>query len=98
MDKSVLGLMLPVLAAGCASVSIPVDRLHDSQAAVARAQAAGAVELAPRELALAREKLGLAERWIAAKDYEPARWLLEQVRVDADLAAAKASRAAMERR
>src|SRR5258708_29143486 len=50
---------------------------------------AGAEEHAPRELALAREKILLGERWIAAGDYRPAGWLVEQARVDAELAAAK---------
>jgi Domain of unknown function (DUF4398) len=39
----------------------------------------------------AQEKLGLTSRWIAARDYEPARWLAEQAQVDAELAEMKAS-------
>ena len=79
-------LLLP--AAGCATA--PVDELRASYASVALAVDAGAAELAPAELARAREKIGLAERWIAAEDYAPARWLAEQARVDAELAALKA--------
>jgi hypothetical protein len=80
-----------VLGAGCASHSVLSDQVRESHAAIARAVDAGAEEHAPRELALAREKILLGERWIAAGDYKPAQWLVEQARVDAELAAAKAA-------
>ena len=79
-----------MLAVGCAS-GPPADDLRESRVAVARAAEAGAARYANRELALAREKLRLGERWIAAGDYKPARWLLEQAQVDAELAAIKAA-------
>jgi len=65
--------------------------------AIAQAQAAGAAEHAPAELALAQEKLALGKRWIAARDYEPAKWLVEQARVDAELAGMKAGSAVARR-
>jgi hypothetical protein len=85
--------ILLVLAAGCAANPAPTEALRESHAAVARAVDAGAEESAPRELALAREKIGLVERWIAAGDYKPARWLAEQASADAEVAAAKAASA-----
>jgi hypothetical protein len=82
------------VVAGCASNAYPASQLASAEAAVASAIAAGAAQHAAPELKSAQEKLALAKRWIAAKDYEPARWLAEQARVDADLATAKAFRAA----
>ncbi len=81
------------LGAGCASHTALSEQARESHAAIARAVDAGAEEHAPRELALAREKILLGERWIAAGDYRPAGWLVEQARVDAELAAAKAAAA-----
>src|SRR5216683_4038897 len=85
--------ILLALAAGCAIAEPPLEELGESRAAVVRAIVAGAERSAPRELALAREKIRLGERWIAAEDYKPARWLVEQARVDAELAALKAAAA-----
>ena len=82
-----------LLAAGCGSAP-PLRELGESRAAVIHAIAAGAERAAPRELALAREKIRLAERWMHASDNRSARWLLEQARVDAELAEAKSTAAA----
>lgn len=82
-----------VLAAGCASNPYPREQLAGAEAALAGAIVAGAAEHASRELESAQEKLALSKRWIAAKDYEPARWLAEQAQVDAELAAVKAAHA-----
>ena len=78
-----------VLTGGCGSAP-PLRELGESRAAVIHAIAAGAERAAPRELALAREKIRLGERWMRASDYTPARWLVEQARVDAELAEVKA--------
>jgi hypothetical protein len=83
-------LLLAALVSGCAIHPFPAAQLAESQAAIARAEKSGAAEYAPVELRSAREKLELTRRWIAAKDYEPARWLAEQALVDAELAQAKA--------
>ncbi len=77
---------------GCAG-GAPVRELRQGEQAIAQAQAAGAAQHAPAELALANEKLSLGKRWIAARDYEPAKWLVEQARVDAELAAMKSASA-----
>lgn len=78
---------------GCAAHPAPTEQLAASEIAVAGAILAGAAELAPRELESAQEKLGLGRRWMAAKDYEPARWLLDQAKIDAELAELKAASA-----
>jgi Domain of unknown function (DUF4398) len=78
-----------LLASGCASY--PTEQLAASRAAIASAAGAGGNEFAPREMNSAQEKFGLSSRWIAARDYEPARWLAEQAQVDAELAEMKAA-------
>jgi hypothetical protein len=80
-----------LLLAGCVSAGAPLEELHASRAALARAVDAGAERSAPRELALAREKIRLAERCIDTADYVCARWLVEQARVDAELAGVRAA-------
>ena len=84
-----LAIILP-FGAGCASHPVPTVQIAASEAAIAGALDAGAAEWAPRELKSAQEKMELTKRWIAAKDYQPARWLAEQAQVDAELAAIKA--------
>jgi len=87
--RSTLGMAAAAAVCGCASA--PMHDVMLGERAIAQARAAGAAEHAPAELALAQEKLALGKRWIAARDYEPARWLVEQAQVDAELAAMKAS-------
>jgi hypothetical protein len=55
---------------------------------------AGAEDRASRDLALAREKLSLAQRYFERGEERIASWLLEQARVDADLAAVRSADAA----
>jgi hypothetical protein len=81
--------MAALAAPGCASHPVPVIQIQASTAAVARAQAFGATD----GLVLAREKLALSARWVAARDPEPARWLAEQAEVDAELARARSASA-----
>jgi hypothetical protein len=69
---------------------LPSAQIASSEAAFGAALEAGAARTAPREIALAREKLTLTRRWIEARDYKPARWLAEQAQVDAELASMKA--------
>ena len=60
---------------------------------IVRARMAGmdeSLEHAAADLKLAQDKLALGKRWIAAKDYQPALWLVEQAQVDAELAQMKA--------
>ena len=90
--RIVFSSMAATVALGGCAVS-PTHELLLGERAVARAQAAGAAEHAPVELALAQEKLALGKRWIESRDYEPAKWLAEQARVDAELAAMRAAAA-----
>jgi PBP1b-binding outer membrane lipoprotein LpoB len=83
-------LLAALFLAGCAANPAPTEQLARSEAAIAAALDAGAPELATAELESAQAKMKLAQRWIAAKDYKPARWLVEQAQVDAELAAMKA--------
>ena len=83
--------------AGCALHPAPTQELASSERAIAAAQAAGAAQLAPADLALASGKLALGRRWVASRDYEPARWLAEQAFVDAELAAMKSQGRSMVR-
>jgi hypothetical protein len=83
---------LPAAAwlAGCAVQALPAEQLAASEAAIARAELAGAALYATAELNNAKEKLRLTRRWIEARDYAPACWLAEQAQVDAELAELKA--------
>ena len=77
-----------LVLAGCAAYPVPNEQLAISESAAALA--AGAAEHAAPDLKLAQEKLALGKRWIAASDYRPALWLVEQAQVDAELAQMKA--------
>jgi hypothetical protein len=82
---AVLGL------AACASTPIPNEKIAVAKASVQRAEQSGAPELAPVELAAARDKLGRAEKAAANHDAQPATMLAEQANVDAQLAEATAT-------
>jgi hypothetical protein len=83
-------LLAAAWLAGCAVQAFPAAELAASEAAIARAERAGAAQVAPGELERAKQKLRLTRRWIEARDYTPARWLAEQAQADADLAEVKA--------
>jgi hypothetical protein len=61
-----------------------------SKAAVDNALSAGGVQYAPQEMNAAREKLALANKAMAAKDYKAAADFAKQAQVDAKLAQSKA--------
>ena len=93
------GLMLVcsaaiVLSAGCSSLKTPatVD-VAASKAAVDNARDAGGAEFAPAEMNAAREKMALANKAMADKDYKLALNLANQAQADAKLAQAKANSA-----
>lgn len=84
-----------VLAAGCGS-NLKTPATADvavSQAAVDNAAQAGGVQYAPVEMNTAREKLALANKAMASKDYERAMDLASQAQADAKLAQGKANSA-----
>jgi N-acyl-D-aspartate/D-glutamate deacylase len=64
-----------------------------SRNAVDNAVQAGAAELAPDEITVAREKMLKANQALAAKDYRLARELATQAEADAKLAQSKATSA-----
>ena len=74
-------LLCAMLCAGCAT-SRPSDQLAAASVAIAAAQPSP-------EVTRAQVKVALAQRWMDARDYGPARWLAEQAEVDAELAAAR---------
>jgi Domain of unknown function (DUF4398) len=76
--------------AACASTPIPNEKIAVAKASVQRAEQSGAPELAPVELAAARDKLNRAEKAVADRDAQPATMLAEQANVDAQLAEATA--------
>ena len=76
--------------AACVTTPIPNEKIAVAKAAVQHAEQAGAPELAPVEMAAAREKLARAEHAAAARDASPANQLAEQANVDARLAEATA--------
>ena len=85
-----LGAAMALMAAGCVTTPLPNEQLAVAKASVQRAEQAGAPELAPVEMAAARDKLTRAERAAADHDARPATQLAEQANADAQLAEASA--------
>lgn len=81
------------LQMGCASLPAPTEQMALTTAALASAERAGAVALAPAEMALARDKLARANASMVEEKFERARLLAEAALVDARLAEAKARNA-----
>jgi hypothetical protein len=79
------------MLAACASTPIPNEKIAVAKASLQRAEQSGAPELAPVELASARDKLNRAEKAAADHDAQPATMLAEQANVDAQLAEATAA-------
>jgi hypothetical protein len=87
--------------AACASTPVPNDRIAVAHDSVQRAERSGAPELAPVQLASAKDKLNKAENAAAHHDGVPAGQYADQANVDAQLAEAmanqqKAHKAAMD--
>jgi hypothetical protein len=94
-------LIALVTAAGCATTPIPNEKIAVAKSSLQHAEQSGAPELAPVEMAQARDKLARAEKAAADHDAQPATQLAEQANVDAQLAEAtaqekKSRKAAME--
>jgi hypothetical protein len=91
---TVLGAVAVVLMVGCSSMKTPATAdVAVSKAAVDNAAGAGGAEFAPAEMNSAREKLALANKAMAAKDYKLAADLANQAQADAKLAQGKANSA-----
>lgn len=83
-----------ILAAGCSSLKTPATAsVAVSTAAVENASGAGGAEFAPVEMSSAREKMALANKAMAARDYKLANDLAIQAQADAKLAQSKANSA-----
>jgi len=76
--------------AACASTPVPYEKIAVAKASLQRAEQSGAPELAPVEMATARDKLSRAEKAVANNETQPATLLAEQANVDAELAEATA--------
>ncbi len=82
------------LTAGCSSLKPPATAdVAVSKAAVDNAAGAGGAEFAPAEMMAARDKMALANKAMAAKDYKLAINLAAQAQADATLARSKANSA-----
>ena len=77
-----------VLLAGCAAQPVPAEEVARARGAVAAATLA-ALPGGTAEADSAQRKLALSQRLIASRDHGPARWLVEQAEVDAELATAR---------
>jgi hypothetical protein len=78
------------LAAGCVTTPVPNEKIAVAKSSVQSAEQSGAPELAPVEMAAARDKLARAEKAAADHDAQPATELAEQATADAQLAEATA--------
>jgi hypothetical protein len=81
---------IAISVAGCASTPVPNEKLAVAKSSVQRAEQAGAPELAPVQMALARDELHRAETAATAGHNDPATELAEKADVDAQLAEATA--------
>jgi hypothetical protein len=81
---------IAVLLAACASNPVADEKIALAKASLQRAEASGAPESAPVELAAARDKLARAEKANTARELVPATQLAEQANADAQLAEATA--------
>lgn len=85
-----LALATALFQAGCASFPPPNEQLAVATAAVESAARSGATELAPTDMAKARDKLARANASMMEAKHERALMLAEAALVDARLAEARA--------
>lgn len=89
-----LGGTAILLSTACSSLKTPATAdVAVSKSEVENAAGAGAAELAPVEMKSARDKLALANKALADKDYKLASELAIQAQADAKLARGKANSA-----
>jgi hypothetical protein len=92
LTKILCAAMVLTLAACASSQKAPATAdVAVSKNAVENAVSAGAADLAPAEINLARDKMMRANAALAAKDYALARDLATQAQADAKLAQSKAT-------
>lgn len=85
-----LAALTLTLMACATRIPAPTQELALSRAAVEAAARAGAAELAPTELNIARQKQVMADAAMTQEQYDRALLLANEVQVDARLAEAKA--------
>jgi len=91
---AILCTMALVITVGCSSLKTPATAdVAVSNAAVENAAGADGMEYAPTEMNSAREKMALANKALADKDYKLASNLANQAEADAKLAQSKANSA-----
>ena len=90
---TVVALVAASLQVACSSFPPPREQMAVATAAVENAASAGASELAPGEMALARDKLARAYASMEETKFERALMLAEAAEVDARLAEAMARNA-----
>lgn len=89
-------LVCAALSIGTSAVAAnppPIEKLAVAKASVQRAEQSGAPELAPVEMATAREKLARAEKAASDRELKAATMLAEQADLDAQVAEATAQQA-----
>lgn len=87
---TVLAALTLTLMACATKIAAPTQELALSRAAIEAAARAGAAELAPSELNIARQKQVMADTAMTQEQYGQALLLSNEVQVDARLAEAKA--------
>jgi hypothetical protein len=90
---TVVALVAASMQVACTSFPPPNKQVAVAIAAVDRAARAGATELAPTEMAIARDKLARAHASMVETKFERALMLAEAAEVDARLAEARARNA-----
>ncbi|HME37573.1 MAG TPA: DUF4398 domain-containing protein [Steroidobacteraceae bacterium] len=105
LSRSTLGATacaaIAIALGACASTPVPNEKIAVAKESVQRAEHSGAAELAPVEMAAAREELSRAEKAAIDGNAQPATLLAERATVDAELAEAmtrqqRSHKAAME--
>jgi len=91
LTRSALAIAATLAVLGaCTSNPVADEKIAVAKASVQRAEASGAPQYAPVELAAARDELVRAEKKNADHDLQPATNLAERANVDAELAEATA--------
>jgi hypothetical protein len=85
-----IGALAAIFSTGCATSPVPNEKIAVAKSSIQRAEQAGAPELAPVQMAAARDKIARAEKAAAHHDMQPAADLADQANADAQLAEAAA--------
>jgi hypothetical protein len=80
-----------LVIAGCASTTVPLERIGQADKAITEARQSSAAVNAPVELKTAEDKVTEARNAMIAEDHDRATRLAEQAQVDADYARVRAA-------